>query len=102
MTVGDVFDVIDGVYLCIKDHNSTFLWVNDNFAKLVGSTKADLIGKRDDRAEHVAHDVAVMKDGMPLLNFHETIPVPIPGTNQTRNVDIITQKGISNSFFRVN
>lgn len=93
MTVEDVLDKQDGIYLCIKDHNSVFLWVNDNFARLVGQTQDQLIGHRDSRAEHVAHDQQVMASGKPLLNFHETIPVPT-ADGGTRNVDIVTQKGL--------
>ncbi|WP_348944839.1 cupin domain-containing protein [Chitinibacter sp. FCG-7] len=93
MSVEDVLDKQDGVYLCIKDHNSVFLWVNDNFANLVGMSKAQLIGHRDDRAEHVAHDQQVMVSGKPLLNFHETIDIPT-GDGAMRSVEIVTQKGL--------
>ncbi len=93
MGVGDVLDKADGVYFCIKDHNSVFLWVNQNFADLVGQSKDSLIGSRDDRAAHVAHDQQVMADGVPLLNFHETIDVPTTDGG-TEALEIVTQKGL--------
>ncbi len=93
MDVTDVLDRTDGVYFCVKDRNSVFLWVNDNFAKLVGQTKEQLIGYQDSRKEHVAHDQEVMASGKPLLNFQETIAVPQPD-GQMKAVDIVTQKGL--------
>lgn len=91
----DLFEVIDrqdGIYYCIKDRNSVFLWVNQNFADLVGSTKDQLIGSVDSRGAHVADDKKVMADGVPLLNLHESIPVPSP--SGPVNVNIVTQKGL--------
>lgn len=93
MGVGDVLDKADGVYFCIKDRNSVFLWVSQNFADLVGQSKESLIGSADDRAAHVAHDKAVMASGQPLLNFHETIDVPAAGGGTTA-LEIVTQKGL--------
>nr|WP_294934762.1 cupin domain-containing protein [uncultured Flavobacterium sp.] len=93
MSVGDVLDKTDGVYFCIKNHDSVFLWVNDNFAKLVGQKKEDIIGTRDSRAAHVAHDKQVMASGVPLLNFHETIQVPTSNGEMT-DLEIVTQKGL--------
>jgi PAS domain-containing protein len=93
MTVVDVFDVMDGVYSVIKDKNSVFLWVNDNFARLVGRKKEDLIGHKDDQEAHVAHDKEVMASGIPLLNFNETIIVPAPDGG-TQKIEIVTQKGL--------
>jgi PAS domain-containing protein len=93
MTLEDVLDHADGVYLCIKNRESVYLWVNDNFAKLIGKTKAELIGFKDTHEEHVAHDQAVMKSGKPLLNFHETIAVPQPDGSM-KDVEIVTQKGL--------
>lgn len=97
MTVADVLDKQDGVYWVVKDANSVFLWVNQNFADLVGMSKAELIGHQDSRAEHVAHDKEVMASGKPLLNFHETIEVPLKDGG-TVNVDIVTQKGLLRSL----
>lgn len=88
-----MLDKADGVYFCIKDRNSVFLWVNQNFADLVGQSKESLIGSADTRAAHVAHDKAVMASGQPLLNFHETIDVPT-ADGQTKSLEIITQKGL--------
>ncbi len=93
MGVGDVLDKADGVYFCIKDYNSVFLWVNQNFADLVGQSKEALIGSADSRAAHVAHDKAVMASGQPLLNFHETIDVPTADGGTTA-LEIVTQKGL--------
>ncbi|WP_426300280.1 PAS domain-containing protein [Arthrobacter sp. R-11] len=97
MTVADVLDKQDGVYWVVKDANSVFLWVNQNFADLVGMSKDELIGHQDSRAEHVAHDKEVMASGNPLLNFHETIEVPIKDGGMV-NVDIVTQKGLLRSL----
>ncbi|RTY88509.1 cupin domain-containing protein [Flavobacterium sp. GT3R68] len=93
MTVGDVLDKTDGVYFCIKNHDSVFLWVNENFATLVGQKQEDIIGTRDSRAAHVAHDKQVMASGIPLLNFHETIQVPT-SDGQMADLEIVTQKGL--------
>ena len=93
MGVADVLDTADGVYFCIKDYNSVFLWVSQNFADLVGQPKDALIGSADTRAAHVAHDKAVMASGKPLLNFHETIDVPT-ADGQTTSLEIVTQKGL--------
>jgi predicted cupin superfamily sugar epimerase len=93
MSVGDVLDHADGVYFCIKNHDSVFLWVNENFAQLVGQKKQDIIGTRDSRAAHVAHDQQVMASGIPLLNFHETIQVPTKNGEMT-DLEIVTQKGL--------
>lgn len=93
MGVEDAMDVMDGVYLCLKDRDSVFLWVNQNFAELVGMTRDQLIGQRDSRAEHVKHDQAVLHSGVPLLNFHETIAVPA-ADGQMLNIAIVTQKGL--------
>lgn len=97
MTIADVLDKQDGVYWVVKDANSVFLWVNQNFADLVGMSKDALIGHQDSRAEHVAHDKEVMASGKPLLNFHETIEVPLED-GQMVNVDIVTQKGLLRSM----
>ncbi|MEY8688882.1 MAG: cupin domain-containing protein [Leptothrix sp. (in: b-proteobacteria)] len=93
MSVGDVLDKADGVYFCVKNHDSVFLWVNQNFADLVGQSKEALIGSADSRAAHVAHDKAVMASGKPLLDFHETIDVPTAGGSTTA-LEIVTQKGL--------
>ncbi len=93
MGVGDVLDKADGVYFCIKNQDSVFLWVNQNFADLVGQSKESLIGSRDDRAAHVAHDQQVMAAGVPLLNFHETIAVPTAEGGMA-DLEIVTQKGL--------
>ena len=93
MSVGEVVNRTDGVYFCIKDHDSVFLWVNENFARLVGQRQQDLIGTRDSRAAHVAHDQQVMASGVPLLNFHETIQVPTEN-GAMADMEIVTQKGL--------
>jgi uncharacterized protein len=93
MGVGDVLDKADGVYFCVKDYNSVFLWVSQNFADLVGQSKESLIGSADSRAAHVAHDKAVMASGQPLLNFHETIDIPTADGGTTA-LEIVTQKGL--------
>ncbi|MDB5267919.1 MAG: hypothetical protein JWP58_959 [Hymenobacter sp.] len=93
MSVGDVLNRTDGVYFCIKNNDSVFLWVNENFARLVGQRPQDLIGTRDSRAAHVAHDQQVMASGVPLLNFHETIQVPTEN-GAMADLEIVTQKGL--------
>ena len=92
MSVEDVLDKADGVYFCIKNAKSAFLWVNQNFADLVGETKEELIKHPDTRAEHVKHDQAVMASGKPLLNFFETIDIPTKAG--IRSLEIVTQKGL--------
>lgn len=93
MSVADALDRQDGVYWVVKDVNSVILWVNQNFADLVGMTKEQLIGSVDSRAAHVAHDKAVIASGKPLLNFHEVIAVPTKDDGMV-NVEIVTQKGL--------
>ena len=93
MNITDVLDVCDGVYFCVKDHQSTMLWCNSNFANLVGQTKEEIIGVTDPRKEHVQHDVAVMASNEPLLNLHETIDVPV-GDGKMDKLQIVTQKGL--------
>ncbi|MBY0240464.1 MAG: cupin domain-containing protein [Burkholderiaceae bacterium] len=93
MSVEDVMDRCDGIYLCFKDKKSTFLWCNENFARLTGQTKDDIIGKVDQRAEHVKFDQEVMASGKPVLNLHESITVP-DGGGGLREVQIVTQKGL--------
>lgn len=93
MTVGDVLNVTDGVYFCIKNRDSVFLWVNENFAALFGKTPEDFIGKKDEQAAHVEHDKAVMESGVPLLNLHETILIP-DENGEVSALEIVTQKGL--------
>ena len=93
LSIADVLDRQDGIYWVVKDAGSVILWVNQNFADLVGVKKEDLIGREDSRAAHVQHDKQVMASGKPLLNFHETIAVPTAG-GIVVNVEIVTQKGL--------
>ena len=93
MTVGDVLNVTDGVYFCIKNRDSVFLWVNENFAALFGKTPEDFIGKKDEQAAHVEHDKQVMASGVPLLNLHETILIP-DEDGKVSALEIVTQKGL--------
>lgn len=93
INVAEALEAADGVYLVIKDQDSVILWVNDNFALLVGESKEHLIGSKDERAEHVADDQRVIAAGVPLLNYHEVITIPAPGGG-IRDVPIITQKGL--------
>jgi hypothetical protein len=93
MGVADALDRADGVYFCIKDRNSVFLWVSQNFADLVGQSKQSLIGSVDSRPAHVAHDREVIAGGRPLLNFRETIDVPT-ADGQSESLEILTQNGL--------
>jgi PAS domain-containing protein len=93
MTVLDVVDVQDGIYVVFKNKDSVFLWVSQNFCDLVGMTKEQLIGHKDTRAAHVRDDKKVMASGKPLLNYHEVIAVPTKDGGWV-NVDIVTQKGL--------
>ena len=93
MTIGDVLNVTDGVYFCIKNRDSVFLWVNENFAALFGKKPEDFIGKKDEQAAHVAHDKKVMESGEPLLNLHETILIP-DENGKVNALEIVTQKGL--------
>jgi|GEM_PF-282376 len=93
MTVGDVLNVTDGVYFCIKNEESVFLWVNENFAALFGKTPEDFIGKQDEQEAHVQHDKEVMANGVPLLNFNETILIPTEDGGVSE-LEIVTQKGL--------
>ncbi|UJP08212.1 MAG: cupin domain-containing protein [Nitrosomonas sp.] len=97
MSVEDVMNTFDGVYLFIKNKDSVFLWCNQNFADLVGQTKEQIIGSRDERAEHVKFDQEVMKSSKPVLNLHESISVP-DGKGGTKEMQIITQKGLLRQF----
>ncbi len=92
-SVLDILDTMEGIYLAIKDTNSVFIWVNENFAKLVCIPKEELIGHKDLQKAHVAKDKEVIASGVPLLNYNETIIVPAPGGG-TKAVEIVTQKGL--------
>src|SRR5690606_38348630 len=81
---------MDGVYTCIKDEQSNFVFCNKNFAKLVGASVEEIIGSKDDRAEHVADDKKVRDSGIPLLNYREIIELDNGKTKQP----ILTQKGL--------
>lgn len=91
-SVCNILDKADGVYFVVKDKESRILWVNTNFAQLVGQTKEELIGSTDTRREHVEHDREVIKSGKPLYNLRETIAVP----QESGQIDIpiVTQKGL--------
>lgn len=80
---------MDGVYTCVKDVDSRFVYCNENFAQLVGSSVSAIIGTIDDREQHVKDDEAVRKSGVPLLNHRELIELP-DGSLQP----ILTQKGL--------
>lgn len=56
MGVGDVLEKADGVNFCIKDSNSVFLWVSQNFADLVGQSKDALIGSADEEGRACGPD----------------------------------------------
>jgi len=87
-------DDADNVYLCIKDRESRYLWVNEKFANLVGEKADNLIGKRDTHEEHVKGDQEVLKTGKPLLNMNETIDVPSGSGTCMKTINIVTQKGL--------
>ncbi|PKF80439.1 hypothetical protein CW749_05820 [Vibrio sp. vnigr-6D03] len=89
----DVLDTQDGIYYVIKNTDSVFIWVNQNFSDLIGVPKSDLIGQKDQFAAHVAHDKLVIASGKPILNLHETIPVP-DGSGGHKDEPIVTQKGL--------
>lgn len=80
---------MDGVYTCVKDDKSRFVFCNENFAQLVGSTVKDIVGTLDDREEHVKDDTEVRASGVPLLNHREVIELP-----DGRQQPILTQKGL--------
>lgn len=86
-------DTADGVYMCIKNRDSRFLWANENFVRLVGTTKTELIGTIDTRDGHKEDDQKVMKGGKPLLNLKEFIDVANPAGEWTKTA-ITTQKGL--------
>eukprot|EP00904_Undaria_pinnatifida_P003986 jgi/Undpi1/13589/HiC_scaffold_83.g14095.m1 len=76
--------------MCINDRDSRFLWANENFVRLIGKTKQEIIGLVDTNKDHKDHDRTVMDLGKPLLNFHENIDVVlVPGTPV---VPVITTK----------
>lgn len=86
-------DTADNVYMVIKDRKSNYLWVNDNFANLVGEKPENLIGQPDNHHAHVLDDMRVLESGKPLLNLEETIEVP-SGDGGTKVINIRTQKGL--------
>lgn len=81
---------MDGVYTCIKDEHSNFVFCNNNFANLVGASVEEIVGSKDDRAEHVADDKKVRDSGKPLLNYREIIELDNGNIKQP----ILTQKGL--------
>lgn len=81
---------MDGVYTCIKDEQSKFVFCNDNFANLVGSKIEEIIDSIDNREEHVADDKKVRESGIPLLNHREIIEL----NNGEIKQPILTQKGL--------
>ena len=77
MVAQDILEQLPDVYICWKDHNSVFKGCNQNFADLVGKSKADIIGRRDPFSEkHVHDDAEVRRTGVPKLHMKETIPGP--------------------------
>ncbi len=88
-----VLDRQDGIYYCVKDRESVFVWVNQNFADLVGMSKDELIGHVDSRGAHVDDDRRVIANGKPMLNLHESIPA-VTSDGSMMNVNIVTQKGL--------
>lgn len=80
---------IDGVCTYIKDVDSRFIFCNENFAKLVGSSVSEIIGTIDDRIDRLKDDEAVRRSGIPLLDHRELIELP-DGSQQP----ILTQKGL--------
>lgn len=78
----------------IKDRDSRFLWANENFVRLIGPNKQEVIGSIDTNEEHKAHNRGVMNGGEPQVNFNESIDAVLgPGTLAVP-VDITTQKGL--------
>ena len=86
-------DPADNVYLILKDVQSHYLWVNENFANLVGVPADKLIGTLDTHRQKVEDDVKVLKTGIPQLNYEESITVP-DSNGGTRVIRIRTQKGL--------
>lgn len=80
---------IDGVCTYIKDVDSRFVFCNENFAKLVGSSVSEILGTIDDRIDRLKDDEAVRRSGIPLLDHRELIELP-DGSQQP----ILTQKGL--------
>ena len=80
-------DTTDNVYMCIKDRDSCFLWVNDNFANLYEEFfhAEDVVGKFDPNMEG---DKALLECGVPLFNHEENITV------QNKTIAFRSQKGL--------
>lgn len=79
--------------MCIKDQDSRFLWVNEQFVCLIGKTKQEIIGSIDTNEDR-ARDKEVMNRGKPALNIHETIDRVVSPGKPAVPVDITTQKGL--------
>ncbi|MCH9631485.1 MAG: hypothetical protein S4CHLAM37_15080 [Chlamydiia bacterium] len=86
----NIIDQLEEVYICWKDENSAFRGFNDNFLKLVGRKREELIGVVDPFSEeHIKCDAEVRKTKKPKLHMVETIP-----SKKGKPLYILTNKGV--------
>ncbi|PCI93460.1 hypothetical protein COB11_05290 [Candidatus Aerophobetes bacterium] len=86
----NIIDQLEEVYICWKDSNSAFRGFNENFLKLVGKSREELIGVQDPFSEnHIKCDAEIRKTKKPKLHMVEKIP-----SKKGKPLYILTNKGV--------
>lgn len=87
--IQQVIDSFSNVYILWKDKQSVFRGCNENFARLLGMHREDIVGMQDDAAPQIKDDKMVLESGKPKLNMHEQLQLP-----SGEKISILTQKDL--------
>ena len=85
----EVMDSFPDIYICWKDTESVFRGCNKNFADLLGMTKEEIIGMKDEAAPQIEDDRKVLESGRSKPHYKEILTLP----NGVKK-PIVTHKGI--------